>query len=88
MNTKAATWEQQLADIRLTMQTARAEMNKPRPRKGRKHRGKVVPDARPADAPDLRNEERDFEQAEREARKQQAEVTRNPYGNIFYPIDQ
>jgi hypothetical protein len=87
MNPKQATWEEQLAGIKHTMQAAREEMKKPRPRRGRKHRAKVVPDSKPADAPDLRKEEREYEEAERRARVEQAEITRNPYGTSFYPVD-
>jgi hypothetical protein len=84
MNTN---WEQQLTQIKHTMQDAREARTNPRPRRGRKHRAKVVPADKPADAPDLLKEEREYEEAERQARKEQAEITRNPYGNNFYPVD-
>jgi hypothetical protein len=88
MNPRQATWEEQLAGIKQTLQAAREDMKNPRPRRGRKHRAKIVPDTRPADVPvDLRKEEREYEEAERQARIEQAEITRNPYGNNFYPVD-
>jgi hypothetical protein len=87
MHAKTATWAEQLAGIRHVMQAAREELNNPRPRKGRRHRAKVEPERKPVDAPDIRTEEREYEESERRAREEQAEVVRNPYGNTFYPVD-
>jgi hypothetical protein len=86
MEPTQATWEQQLSDIKHVMQAARAQMNDPRAKRGRKRRGKIAPP--PADTtPDLRSEEREYEEAERRARREQADVFRNPYGDSFHPVD-
>jgi hypothetical protein len=87
MHSKTAPWAEQLANIRHVMQAAREELNQPRPRKGRKHRTRVTPEHKPADAPDIRREEREYEESERRAREEQAEVVKNPYGGTFYPAD-
>jgi hypothetical protein len=87
MQAKTTSWEQQLANIKHVMQAAREELNAPRPRRGRRHRTKIVPERKPSDAPDIRKEEREYEESERRAREEQAEIVRNPYGSPFYPVD-
>lgn len=84
---KTVSWQEQLSTIKHVMQAAREVMNAPRPKRGRRHRGKIEPERKPADTPDPGNREREYEESERRAREEQAEVARNPYGSTFYPAD-